>query len=427
MHMKNAFLKALLLLAAIASASQAGDKAFLRQKTLEILDACSPDGSRIVRLGLKLEKYSASGDFTTLITGNDERACATSINTVVHEENHGLHTFMGREVLKEKYGRFSDAYYKYDYYYMKDGQFTLMKKTPTFPSRELVPSIPNRLRTYRFADYIKLQSTQNTGIFGLVDEFNSYTQGTRAAFDLLSYYEKKGAQADWHDYFTGVNSTYYGCLEFKFYILKYLMFAKKAHPDIYNTIMNRKDQLALERGGGINDLEVEFEDPEGDAGAASVPASSDVRFPFIDLVRASMTKTGNGLTVRMQFADLPDEMPFNQSGVDDNQMEFQWRVLFDLDGNGTDDYSIDVIHFKKSGDRPVRGELFGYAKASLWKVRKDGASLEDVSVNGEKQENEIVIEVPPCPFVSKVRKETRIRFSTYHTNGNHWAEDFLPD
>ena len=121
MHMKNAFLKTIFLFAAVASTSHAQDKVFLRQKTLEILDACSPEGSRIVRMGLKLASYSLSGDFTTLITGtgNDERACVMSINTIVHEENHGLRTFMGREVLKEKFGRFSDVFYKYSYYYLR--------------------------------------------------------------------------------------------------------------------------------------------------------------------------------------------------------------------------------------------------------------------------------------------------------------------
>jgi hypothetical protein len=550
--MKRTYIYVLILFAVFASTARAGDKAFLRQKTLEILDACCPDGSQIVRMGLKLEKYSSSGDFTTLITGNDERACATSINTIVHEDNHGLHTFMGREVLQEKYGRFSDAFYPYDYFYLGDDRFTLMKKSPTFPSREMAPSIPERLRTFRFPDYIDtgetLQSTQNAGIFGLLDEFNSYTHGTRAAFDLLAYYEQKGAKADWHDFFTGVNSTYYGSLEFRFFILKYLLFAEKAHPDIYNQLMDRKDllytlvevdinqaelmrsyfaakpliykrlrgygwevsedegsltigaggrrvshmnflnvynlldaemkkpeyqalmrtieekaaeydpesvyaeieadmkglkfedteggarkegtvrpedRLALESGAGRSGLRVEFDDPEGDAVAAS--GSSDVRFPFIDLVHASMAKTEDGLTVRMRFADFPEKLPFNETGVDDNQMEYQWRALFDLDGNGTDDFSIDVIHFKKSGDRPVRGEIFGYAQASLWKVETNGASMEDVSVAGEKQGNEIVLEIPPCAFVSKIKKETRIRFSTYHTNGNKWAEDFLPD
>jgi hypothetical protein len=77
-----------------------------------------------------------------------------------------------------------------------------MKKTKTFPSREIIPSIPENLRTFRFSDYVEttneIQSTQNEGIYGLLDEFNSYYQGTKASFDLLPLRES-GKSANWHD------------------------------------------------------------------------------------------------------------------------------------------------------------------------------------------------------------------------------------
>jgi hypothetical protein len=183
------------------------------------------------------------------------------------------------------------------------------------------------------------------------------------------------------------------------------------------------DRRNLETGEKSDDLRVNLVDARGDAGESD----PDARFAFADLVRASVIKTEKYLTVRMQLAGLPEMMTFNQSGVDDNQMEYQWTVLFDLDGNGTDDYSIDVIHFKEPGSGPVRGRLFENSQAGLWKVRAGGAEQVDVSVLGKKQGNEIVLEVPFCPFVSQIRKATRIRCSTYHTNGNNRAGDFLPD
>jgi hypothetical protein len=257
--MKLKFIGIIFMLLASAVAVARDDK-FLHDKTLELLDAYCPDGSRIVRNVLKLGPDVLMTDFTVGIDGDDEQACLIDINIVVHEDNHTAHTFFGREALKEKFGRFSDVFYDWDYFYLKDGRFTLVKKTPTFPSRELVPSIPENLRTFRFPDYIDtdkaMQSTQNQGIYGLLDEMNSYYQGTKASFNLLPYYEKKGASANWHDFFTGVNGTFYGCFEFRFFFLRYLMFAKKNHPDVYNGIMKNQGFLNtfLEVDKNVSDL-----------------------------------------------------------------------------------------------------------------------------------------------------------------------------
>jgi hypothetical protein len=35
-----------------------------------------------------------------------------------------------------------------------------------------------------------------------------------------------------------VNSTYYGCLEFRFFILKYLLYAKAHHPEVYQEVLD---------------------------------------------------------------------------------------------------------------------------------------------------------------------------------------------
>jgi len=107
----------------------------------------------------------------------------------------------------------------------------------------MVNTFPKELRTLRF-DYVDndndVQSTQGSGIYGLLDEMNAYYQGTRAAYDLLSWYEPKGAAADWPEYFQNINGTLYGCMEFKLYVLKYLLFARQHHPDIYKELMNNK-------------------------------------------------------------------------------------------------------------------------------------------------------------------------------------------
>jgi hypothetical protein len=510
------------------------EKPELRQFTLDLLETYCPDGYRIVSSMDNLEPKVSDTDFTNLIDGNDERACVTSINTIVHEDNHGANTFIGREVLKQRFGRFSDVFYHYDYYYLNDGRFILLKKTPVFMSRELVPEIPERMRTYRF-DYIDtgdtLQSTQHFGIYGLLDEFNSYYQGTKAGFDLLGYFEEKGSEADWHDFFTLVNSTYYGCLEMRYYILKYLMFAKKRHPEVYQGILNNKDWCAaflavdrnvsglmqayfdkkpeiFERLRGFgwkvseqNDrltintgrrnkshmnfmeiyelLDMEMKKPEyqavlstikgaaqgwdpesvyGEVEAAMKEAdrwdtqggsvdphaprledrigleaiadmkdpSGDTEHPFIDLLKASVSRDESGLVVRIRVADIPEQLTFNQAGVQENELEYQWSVLFDLQNDSRDEYSLGMVHFKEPDASTGPGELMDNVQVTLWKLEADGASKVDVNIRGAREGNELILDVPSCEFVSSIRANTRIRLMTSYTDGERNDEDLMP-
>jgi hypothetical protein len=221
----------------------AGDD-FLKKTSLELLDTYCPDGSRIVRMCMPLYPKARDTEFTSMIDGKDEAACVNGLNTVVHEENHTAHAFMGRDILRDRFGRMTDLFYEYDYFYLGDSRFTLMARTPTFPSLEMVPEFPDHLRTFRFDTYVNttdtMQSTQMSGIYGLLDEMNSYYQGTRASYELLGWFEKKGRNAEWHDWFQGVNGTLYGCLEFRLYILKYLMYARKHHAGKYWTILGNR-------------------------------------------------------------------------------------------------------------------------------------------------------------------------------------------
>jgi hypothetical protein len=104
----------------------------------------------------------------------------------------------------------------------------------------MVRAFREDLRTFRF-DYIDTDSldlgTQLQGVYGLLDEFNAYYLGTKTSYELLPYYLNKGVNAEWGIFFNTVNGTLYGILEFKLYILKYLIFARENYPQIYSGIM----------------------------------------------------------------------------------------------------------------------------------------------------------------------------------------------
>ena len=517
-------------------AANAADDSFVRQKTLELLDTYCPDGSKILRMCIPLYPEISATEFTIMIDGSDEKACLRSINTIVHEENHTTNTFTGRDVLKNKFGKFSEVFYDYDYFYLKDGNFSLMRRTETFPAIETVPEFPERLRTFRFGSYINtqntIQSTQIQGIYGLLDEMNSYYQGTKAAFDLLGYYEKKGKNADWHDYFGEVNSTYYGCLEFRLYILKYLIFAKKYHPDIYQGLLNNKALCwtFLEVDRNISDLlqayanvkpvlfkrlkgygwsvyedainlsieingrttrHTNFMDviellteemkkseyismlqtleehaagwepddiyAEVDAAMKGIASSNakyvavnasapqlkkrermdevvnltdpkgDTQYPFVDLLGASVSKDGEGLIVRMDLAKFSEQLTFCQKDVPENNMEYQWSVMFDIEGDGTDDYSIELSNFKPPESDPIKGDPLDVAQLTIWELNNQGGQASNVLFHGGRVGNKLIFDVPMCDFVASIGPKTQIRFVTYYTNGSIEDSDQMPE
>lgn len=524
-----------MILAAAVSVS-AGSNEYLKKKTLEILDTYCPDGSKIVRMCMPLYPTVSEHDFTFWIDGSDERACLTSLNTVVHEENHSANVFISRDILQKKFGKESDLFYQYDYYYLKDSRFSLLRKTPTFPSIEMVGTFPEHLRTFRFDTYINtqnaVQSTQNEGIYGLLDEMNSYYQGTKASFDLLGYFEKKGDTADWHDYFSGVHSTHYGCLEFRLYILKYLMFAERKHPKIYQGILNNKawcgtfleidrnvsellksyssakqavfkrlkgygwtvyedDQtLSIETNGrtvshinfmGVIRLlteemkkpeyqavlreiqthaegwdpesvyleiaqamrETDGDHTEGNGTHVSLPRlanrrpleeiaglsdpEGDAAHPFIDLTGALVSRDGDGLTVRMEFAGFPDRLTFHQADVPDNWMEYRWAALFDLEGNGTDDFSIELSNFKAPGSKTVQADPLEEAQLTVWILSDEGGKASQVLFRAGRIGNTLIFDVPVCDLVSSINSGTQVRFETYFTDGRIQGRDLMPD
>ncbi len=524
------------------SQATAGNNETLKNTTLRLLDTYCPDGSRIVRQCMPLRPAISETDFTSMIDGSDEKACLNSINTVVHEENHTAHTFIGREILKKKYGRFSEVFYEYDYFYHRGGSFTLMRKTKTFPSIEMVPEFPEHLKTFRFDTYINtsntIQSTQNEGIYGLLDEMNSYTLGTRASFDLLGYYETKGKDANWHDYFQGVNSTLYGSLEFRLYILRYLMYAKQHYPGTYWTILGNKawchtfletdrdvsdlirsyedskkavfkklngygwtvseddSYVSIVRGGRttrhmnfkgvLNLLSDEMKKPEyleiesvirewadayepesvyedieqamkGDHAADLVedrpePAESpepggspdqgsgsfedsavwsdsagDASHRFIDLTAASVSRQGNGLEIRLKLSDFPKRLSFCQKNVPDNRQEYRWAAFFDVNGDGADEVSVELTHFKPPDSYPISDDPLTIGQLAVWELSGQGGSQSDTEVLGRRDGNTLVFELPQCPWLASLGSRTRIRFETYYTDGKTEDWDRLPD
>ncbi len=213
-----------------------------RRFILDTLKQYSPTGYFIVNTvdtsippkGLTWNKWDF--DFTD---AQDELGIINGLETIVHETNHVYTVKMAFIILNSNRGGF------YAYYTGKET--IVLKVTKTFPAREIASLIPEMLRDFRYEHYInsndKNLSTQKNGVFGLLDEFNSYYQGAQTGYDLQRWFEGIN-QWDWPTtkiYLNMTHKSYLAHGEFKLYILSYLLYAKQKYPNIYRTVMKNKD------------------------------------------------------------------------------------------------------------------------------------------------------------------------------------------
>ena len=189
----------------------------------------APTSYKFGNAGIDLGNFT---DFMEYIDGYEEKDIIQGLGTAVHEISHG-YTFRMHYQYRQQTNQLDDLEATYSLIYQNPSQQTLIKHSTTFPSREMIKSFPESLRTPRFSTYIStkqdVQSTQQSGVYGLLDEWNAYYLDTRLACNLFEYYQNETPQKpeDWLRFMEGVDGVFYAHLEFKLYILKYLIFAKK--------------------------------------------------------------------------------------------------------------------------------------------------------------------------------------------------------
>jgi hypothetical protein len=223
---------------------------------VEQLKVLSPDEYQILHCYDQLpEKFSVKTDMGTLSSyksgstlqfmhEGDKVSCLMNIETDVHEVNHMITSAYPYEycrihnrVLTEK-----NMYY---FYIGKGNDTVLFSNVDFFPSQNIISEIPDTIRTFRFSTYIEGDlSTQDDGLLGLLDEYNSYHHSMTTTWELRNAYltgskDKVKGYITWMGSLNTLVQAYY---EFRFFILEYLRYAKLNAPDVYEQI---KDETGL--------------------------------------------------------------------------------------------------------------------------------------------------------------------------------------
>jgi hypothetical protein len=242
----------LLVLACLAPALAA--PADRRAFALEVLRECDPSGFEVIEQyetspwSFKLPDRSISmskGDFMAFVPGRSEVEIVCDLVTAVHEECHNYARKMVWPMLERAHEKWRDSVALP----VRLGVVFLVPVTETFPAREAAARIPKSLRNVRYQTYVDSpnpnETTQKSGVFGLLDEFNAYQQGTRAGVDVEAWLARHAPQtADtWLSWLRAVEPVYYARAEFKLFILAWLATAKERHPSAYRAFLGNREAV----------------------------------------------------------------------------------------------------------------------------------------------------------------------------------------
>ena len=146
-----------------------------------------------------------------------------SFGTVVHETSH---TFNNRNKLM-----------------IEPGVVVDFMPTETVYSENIASIVPADAseKIFRYKSYVGAGSgvsANKNGIYGLMDEFTAYRNGTKACTDAASVARSKGNAKRTEEFLKLATQTYFACYEFRLFIGWYLEYLEKAKPQAYTALIN---------------------------------------------------------------------------------------------------------------------------------------------------------------------------------------------
>jgi hypothetical protein len=188
-------------------------------------------------------------EFAHYVDGPKEEDVIDDYGTVIHELFHGYCNMV------------NDG----QYYFIDEGIKIEVPYTKTYRSKELNTTVRKgqqdsitRYGIYvgakdELPDQTKVRGVNNhaaneaasiqKGVYGLLEEFSAYYFGTKAMYQLKTYYAQNFKADDanaWYDFKHGVLGNAIAYHEFSLFMGWYLWLSKEKHPEEYSAIMANK-------------------------------------------------------------------------------------------------------------------------------------------------------------------------------------------
>lgn len=221
------------LLEDIATYSPTSYNLLMSHNDLESSYSYSKGGSRI--------STQQNTDTYEFMSWENYNTALNSMSTNLHEICHSYNHFIPYWKMEECECGILDLDILHEGYFISNEEnlWIQVDKSLLFPSRELIPHIPESKRTFRYKTYIVgEQSAQGHGVLGLLNEFNAYYIGAKYSYDMLPVYEREDPDWGYVWWSNKMKSLMAAYFEFDFYIKEYLLYAMKYRQDTYEHLKN---------------------------------------------------------------------------------------------------------------------------------------------------------------------------------------------
>ncbi len=198
------------------------------------------------KLGTATMTVSKPSDFMVYISDDNFEQVLSSISTAVHEACHMYQSKKGFQIIVEQNLNYEFGA-QYAVYYINEAKEFLVKETEVFPSIQIARLVPKELRKSRYDTYIdsknKILGTQQSGVYGLMDEWSAYYNGFKTTVLNYPLYESNATENVGYflNYISDASSTKLSYYEFKYFILQYLSYAKSKEKKIHQELMTNAE------------------------------------------------------------------------------------------------------------------------------------------------------------------------------------------
>lgn len=189
--------------------------------------------------GTTTTTLSHSGGFADYFDDGAPQNLVDYMSTSVHEVYHAYASVMAYQLMQDGQvprGLGAQAA-------LLDEAPMLVTYTATYPASDMDSTFPADARTSRYEIYVSpsnpTQSTQQEGVYGLLDELTAYYHGSRVRVDFWPWV-RAAAPIDEQllvNYIARFHEMWVPYAEFKLYILHYLLHARDHHPAVYKDLL----------------------------------------------------------------------------------------------------------------------------------------------------------------------------------------------
>lgn len=222
----------------------------------ELMEKFHPDAMDMLQRVSNLPTQFKIGNFTyrsspptnssKWLDGKSEMDLIGSMNTMIHESHHAFTSSYYLKMLAKDPPSDFDGNFIYRSFWLSRTEIILVKVDAYYNSNELKSDIPKSLRTFRYDPYIaprdRYLSSQVSGIYGLLNEYNAYYQGTLMTMQMYPEYldrAKKNIKT-LQAFVQHIGHSYGAFYEFKYFCLMYLKRAEERYPEAFESSMNNE-------------------------------------------------------------------------------------------------------------------------------------------------------------------------------------------